>query len=197
MNVMKTIGLLLMSFAAAFAAAPDLEITLAHNSAPEAATREQLLKLLNQHDAADLIFTRRVVIDSGATPHSHPVLTLNTRYLKQDRQLLSTFVHEQYHWYEQAHKRQVDAAMAELRRAWRTLPVGSPEGAEDEDSTYLHVIVCFAEYQSLKRIFGEGEAHKLIDFWSRDHYRAIYRLLLDEEVNVGAIVRRHGLWPPQ
>ena len=189
-------SMLLMSLPV-LAAAPDLEFTLAHNSAAEAATRDQLLRVLGQYDVSDFVWTRKIAIDSAAIPHSHPVLTLHTRHLKQDKQLLSTFVHEQFHWYEEKHKADTDAAIADLRREWRLLPVGAPEGAEDEDSSYLHLITCYAEYQELKRLMSDGEAKKLMDFWANDHYKAIYKLVLSQEVALGAIIRRHGLWPPQ
>src|SRR5215471_4926453 len=83
------------------ARAADLEFTLVHNSQPETATRDQLLKLLKQYDLSDFIWTTKIAIDSGAVAHSHPVLTLPTRYLKQDKQLVAAFIHEQYHWYEE------------------------------------------------------------------------------------------------
>ena len=194
---MKTlVSMLLMALGAA-GESPELEFTLVHNSAAEAATRDQLVRLLKQYDVTDFVWTRKIAIDSTAVPHSHPVLTLPTRHLKQDKQLLSTFVHEQYHWYEEKHRADMDAAIAELRRAWRLLPVGSPEGADDEDSSYLHLITCFAEYQELKRLLGENDARRVMEFWSGDHYRAIYKLMMTEEGAVGAIVRRRGLWPPQ
>ena len=194
---MKRLCWIILCTVPALGAAADLDITLVNNSKPEAATRDQLIRLLGQYDVSDLIWTQKIAIDSKATPHSQPVLTLSTRYLKQDKQLLATFVHEQYHWYEDKHRADTDAAIAELRRAWRLLPVGAPEGAEDEDSTYLHVITCYAEYQALKRTLGEGDARKVMEFWSNDHYKAIYKLVMAEEVGVGAIVRRHGLWPPR
>jgi hypothetical protein len=178
------------------ARAADLEFTLTHDSQPEKSTRDQLLKLLKQYDLSDFIWTTKIAIDSSAVAHSHPVLTLPTRYLKQDKQLVAAFIHEQYHWYEEKHRSDTDAAIAELRSQWHALPVGPPEGAEDEDSTYLNVITCYAEYQELKHIFSEGDAKKIVDFWMKDHYRAIYALILWEEINVGVIVRRHGLWPP-
>lgn len=46
------------------------------------------------------IRTRDVVVEEKAIPHSHPVLTLNTQYLKNDNALLATFIHEQFHWLE-------------------------------------------------------------------------------------------------
>jgi hypothetical protein len=34
-----------------------------------------------------------------------------------------------------------------------------------------------------------------MEFWATDHYRAIYRLVLDHEAAVGEVVKRHGLLP--
>ena len=194
---MKRLCSIVLLVLPALAAAPELEFTLAHNDKAEIATRDQLVRLLGQYDVSDLIWTHQIAIDSRAMPHSQPVLTLSTRFQKQDKQLLATFVHEEYHWYEAKHRADTDAAIGELRRSWRLLPVGAPEGAEDEDSSYLHVITCYSEYQMLKRLLGEGEARKVMEFWSNDHYKAIYKLVMSEETAVGAIVRRHGLWPPQ
>jgi hypothetical protein len=48
------------------------------------------------------IFTDRVLIEKGSIPHSHPILTLNTRNL--DPLLIAeTFVHEQFHWFASSH----------------------------------------------------------------------------------------------
>src|SRR5262249_41281436 len=66
---------------------------------PEAQTKEQLLRLLKTYDVSRWIFTKSIVIDERAIPHSHPVLTLHARHLQDDELLLSTFVHEQFHWF--------------------------------------------------------------------------------------------------
>src|SRR5689334_21138216 len=81
--------------------AAPLEIELKQGSPEEVRTRDQLLRLLGSYDLGRWIFTRKVVIDGSpqVIPHSHPVLTLSTRHLKDDDLLLSTFVHEQLHWY--------------------------------------------------------------------------------------------------
>jgi hypothetical protein len=44
------------------------------------------------------ILTDEVLIEKGSIPHSHPILTLNTRHT--DPLLITkTFVHEQFHWF--------------------------------------------------------------------------------------------------
>ena len=74
-----------------------------------------------------------------------------------------------------AHPEQTAKAIAELRRAYRDVPVGGLDGASDEESSYLHIIVCYAEYQKMKALVGEDRARHLMEFWANDHYRKIYR----------------------
>src|SRR5436309_15051543 len=81
----------------ALSAADPIQIELAHGSAAEVRTADQLQRLLERFNVEPWLFTRRVMIDERAIPHSHPVLTLHTRHLDRDDVLLSTFVHEQHH----------------------------------------------------------------------------------------------------
>lgn len=179
------------------AGAPSqLNVSLAHGSAAESETRDELLKLLDKYDLSDWLWTRTVMIDERAIPHSHPVLTLHTRHLNHDLLLLSAFVHEEYHWYETAHPNEVAAAIADLKAAYPALPVGGLDGASDEHSSYLHVIVCYAEWQKMKLLVGPERARQVMNFWATDHYRAIYKLVLEHEAQIGEIVRRHALFPP-
>src|SRR5215470_9502151 len=100
MGDFRRITLLLMILAfARTVTAETLEITLKHGTAAEAQTREQLQRLLATYDLSPWIYTKSIVIDERAIPFSHPVLTLHTRHAKEDELLLSTFVHEQFHWF--------------------------------------------------------------------------------------------------
>ncbi len=67
-----------------YATTPEIEVSLAHGTTAEAETRQQLQKLLKEYDLSDWVWTRKIVIDKDAIPHSHPVLTLHTRHLKED-----------------------------------------------------------------------------------------------------------------
>lgn len=176
-------------------AAVDMEITLAHGTAAEADTRDQLVRLLKTYDLSDWVWTRKIVIDKDSIPHSHPVLTLHTRHLHDDLLLLSTFVHEEYHWYETAHAGDTFAAIAEFETAYPQLPVGGLDGASGKESSYLHLIVCYAEWQKMKVLVGPERARHIMEVWAGDHYRAIYRLVLDHEAAVGDVVQRHKLLP--
>src|ERR1700752_4894396 len=119
-----------------------LTIRTAHNSAPELATKTQLERLIAAHDLRQWTFTHEIVIDEKSIPHSHPVLTLHTRHLKQDDELLSTYLHEQLHWFLTRHPAEARAAEEDLKALYPDVPVGYPEGANDRESTYLHLLVC-------------------------------------------------------
>jgi hypothetical protein len=175
--------------------AGEVEISLAHGTKAEADTRDQLQGLLKRYDLSDWLWTRKIIIDQDAIPHSHPTLTLHTRHLKDDLLLLSTLVHEEYHWFETAHEADVSAAISDLKTAYPRVAVGGQDGASDEQSSYLHIVVCYAEWQKMKALVGPDRAREAMDFWARDHYRAIYRLVLDHEQAVGEVVARHQLLP--
>src|SRR5687768_11798227 len=103
MNIIKTAILVVVftwALGLSVAAQSGLKITLANSTPAEQQTRDQLERLLKTYDLSKWIITRSVMIDEKtAIPHSHPVLTLNTRHVKDDELMLSTFVHEQMHWF--------------------------------------------------------------------------------------------------
>src|SRR5688572_24621752 len=123
-------------------AAQKIEISLKNNTPAEAKTKVQLERLIAAHDLSKWTFIRKVEIDEKAIPHSHPVLTLNTRHIKDDELLLSTYVHEQIHWHLVNLSKETDEAIKELRVLFPKVPAGPPGGARDENSTYLHLLVC-------------------------------------------------------
>src|SRR5262249_32114244 len=62
----------------------NLEIALKRGSKGELQTRDQLQRLIKTYDLAKWTFTRSILIDEEAIPHSHPVLTLSARHVKDD-----------------------------------------------------------------------------------------------------------------
>jgi hypothetical protein len=130
MSSFRTIVFLLTAGLAnsALGASPHLSISLTHGDAKERATQNQLERLLSQYDLTQWIFTTSVVIDEDAIPHSHPILTLHTRHLRDDDLLLSTFIHEQAHWFFDQHHSDAAKALSELRGLYPSIPVGFPEG---------------------------------------------------------------------
>ena len=166
------------------------------NSDPEAKqTRDRLAALMAKHDLSKWTFTRRVVIDGSRNviPHSHPVLTLHDRHHRDDELLLSTYVHEQLHWYLEANPKKVEQAVAELKKAYPKVPVGFPSGARNKRSTYEHLIVCYLEIMALRSLIGQLGAFNVATFWAQDHYTWIYQRVLKDEGTIGEIVKRSKL----
>lgn len=169
-----------------------LEVRTASGTALEELGREQLLRLVATYDVERWIYTRVVQIQSRVTPHSHPVLTLNTQYIRNDTAQLATFLHEQLHWYvSELPDTVVEAAKAELRRLYPDAPARGPEGARDLESTYLHLIVCTLELEATAAVFGREVARRTLEGW--DHYTWVYRTVLADGEPLVALLARHGL----
>jgi len=168
-------------------------IELASNTALEQRGREQLERLLETHDLEAWLFTRAVRIESYVIPHSHPVLTVNTRYLDNDTAQVATFIHEQLHWFLVEREAATDSAIAELRRMFPNVPGEPPEGASDEPSTYLHLLVCTLELEGTGRVFGDAAARRTLESWK--HYTWVYRQVLDRTDALTQVLRAHGLSP--
>src|SRR5215831_2637444 len=176
------------------AAAPSpIEIKLVHQSAAEAQTKQQLERLLGQYPLTPWYFTRAIQIDETAIPHSHPVLTLHTRHLKDDDLLLSTFVHEQMHWFLSQHEKETKEALKEVQALFaKEAPVGSLDKSDDEYA-YIHILVNYLEYRADKQLLGELKAKQLIEFWSTDHYEWMYKTVLTRGRDIGAIMFKYKL----
>ena len=174
--------------------ATPVEIELATGSACERAAECQLRRLLDTHDLGPLLITTRIRIRSHVIPHSHPVLTLNTRHLDDDERQLAVFIHEQMHWYSGQHEEAFAAALLDLRRLNPDVPIGGDQGARSEDSTHLHLIICMLEYDGLARFLGRDRARAVIE--RADVYRWIYDRVLNDESAIRSIMSRHGLALP-
>ena len=174
----------------------DLKITLQNGTPAEQQLKAQLERLLKTYDLSKWIATNSIVIDEKtAIPHSHPVLTLNTRHIKDDELLLSTFVHENMHWFVIREDGKIEAAVKEFKTMFPKVPAGGPEGARNENSTYTHIAVCYLEYRSLRELLGELKAKQVIEFWATDHYTWIYKTVLDRPRDIGNIMFKHNLVP--
>lgn len=170
---------------------PIINIALHSGNPREQEAERLLLHLLAGHDVERWLFTRQVIIRSGVQPHSHPVLTLNTRQIDEPDGFLGTFLHEQFHWAAEARRDQVKTAIEELRALFPTVPVGPPEGARDESSSYLHLIINTWELDALSLLLGEARARNVIA--RRGYYTWIYQQTLDDDGALRELIMRHGL----
>ena len=188
------ITVLLLSIASF--AQEKIEITLKTSSPRELQTKEQLQRLLKTYDLSKWVFTRSILIDEKAIPHSHPALTLHTRHLKDDDLLLSTFVHEQMHWFLSQHEKETKEALKEIQTLFaKEAPVEAIDKGEDEYA-YIHILVNYLEYRADKELLGELRAKQLIEFWTTDHYEWMYKTVLARGRDIGAIMFKYKLVPP-
>ena len=195
-GIRRQIPLMLMMLALAQTVmGQSLEITLKHGSAAEAQTREQLQRLLATYDLSPWIYTKSIVIDERAIPFSHPVLTLHTRHLTDDELLLSTFVHEQFHWFLVERPEATEQAIADLRKVFPRVPAGGRAGDRDEYSTYLHLLVCYLEQQAVLQMLGELKAKRIMEFWATDHYTWVYQTIISRSREIDQIMRDRKLIP--
>ena len=177
--------------------APPITIRTAHHSAAELATEAKLQRLLADYDLKAWTFTREILIDERAIPHSHPVLTLHTRHLNHDDELLSAYLHEQLHWFLSRQESDTDAAVRELMRLYPEVPVGFPQGAQDRESTYEHLLVCRLERQADLKLLGPERTERVMQISAKDHYTWIYETVLRDGPQIDAILKQHHLDSPQ
>ncbi len=83
--------------------------------------------------------------------------------------------------------------MDELRTLYPKVPVGQPQGARNEDSTYLHLIVCYLEYCALTELLGIEGATQVLE--SLPFYRWIYKTVRADADQLETIMRQHKLMP--
>jgi hypothetical protein len=84
-------------------------------------------------------------------------------------------------------------AMKDLRTTFPKVPVGFPDGAENEESTYLHLLVNYLEYRADRELLGELRARQVFEFWASDHYRWVYKTVLERTRDIGDIAFRHKI----
>jgi len=104
-------------------------------------------------------FTDTVIIEKGVVPHSHPVLTLNTRS-NEPHIILKTFIHEQMHWFISDFDSRWDVVNY-LRRKYDVIE----ECVRDEENFYFHIIVCFNTRNVLKHILLEDDVRRAYESW--------------------------------
>ena len=80
-------------------------------------------------------------------------------------------------------------------REMAEVPVGAPEGAVDENSTYLHLVVCYLEYQAMRELLGEFKSRQIMEFWATDHYTWIYRTVLEKPREISTVLFKYKLLP--
>lgn len=172
-----------------------LEVSEVKPDKGTALTKQNLLHLLQVYDLTPFLFTKTVKIEPMVIPHSHPVLTLNTRNAEKPKKILAVFLHEQLHWWLAANQQKTDAAIKELRKIYPNAPVTKALGPQ---STYLHLLVCYLELRAVSFYLGKKEGRDVItSIMKHDKiYPWVYFQVLNKDFAIARIVRENGLLPP-
>lgn len=163
---------------------------------PEEERVKSLLEgLLSDYDTSSWEFTDRVVIEHLAIPRSHPVLTLGTRFIVRTALgVLTTYLHEQVHWYLVERGENTASAIEEFRQRYPDVPDRDHGGACDDSSTYLHLLVNWLELESLRTVVGrekaDGTLRQAVD---GPVYGWIYRRVFEDYDVIGGVVRGNQL----
>ncbi len=172
----------------------QVQISLVTGHPNEKWARDQLIQLHETYDLRRWQFTNQVRLQSMVVPHSHPVLTLNCANIGDDDVALSTYLHEQLHWFTLLHNEKCATAGRELHQRYPEVPSFEQGGARDERSTYLHLIVCPLEYRSLIEVIGTEAATAALH--RMRHYTWVYETLLAAWPYFDDLLQRNGLTVP-
>ena len=158
-------------------------------------TKQNLLHLTQVYDLTPFFFTKKIHIQSQIIPSSHPVLLLNTKYAESPDKILAIFLHEQFHWWILKNQIRTNLAIIDLKEIYPKAPQTQSSG---KDSTYIHLIVCYLEYASLKLFIGEIMAQNVInDFIKKEKlYPWIFSEVLKNELKIKTIIFNQKLNPP-
>ena len=113
----------------------------------------------------------------GGDTFAHPVLTLGNRFAESEDLLLSTYLHEQMHWYlwylGTPDRDMVAPFYDELVRRYPDAPIELPDGARNYDATYTHLVVNWLEIAATSEFIGRERAVAVAR--GTRSYRWIYR----------------------
>ncbi|AOT07873.1 hypothetical protein [Pseudoalteromonas luteoviolacea] len=161
----------------------NISITTSAGSNKELKIESTLNELVKKYDIDQWFYTSKVLVNEKArVPHSHPVLTMNTAkaYLESDIRVLSTFLHEQFHWHVVLNgKGSIDEFRGAIKREFPKVEYKRPLGSGDEGGTLTHLVVCYLEYRAMASLIGERDARALLE--SNPYYTWIYKTILDKQ----------------
>jgi hypothetical protein len=172
--------------------AEQVDVRCRQGTAGELAGAAALRAVLAEHDLRRWMFTDLVVIDgSVAGGVSHPLTITPDLLVSRPASALTTFVHEQLHWLDSPG---LNAAMSVARERWPDPPSRSAGGAHDVESTWLHLVVCALEYQSLTELVGRQAATTELE--CHRGYSWIYHQVLSDPRWFAGFLAAHQLAVP-
>jgi len=177
-----------------------IDIDLDHARREGERVRDVLAALRRRHDLARYEYTGFVRIVPAGDTFARPdagILTLSNRFAETEDALLSTYLHEQMHfylWYLGTPEQDMVAPfMDELVRRYPDAPTEPPDGARGYDATYLHLVVNWLEIAATSEFVGRERAFAVAR--AQRSYRWIYRTVLKDWDLLGELYERHDVVP--
>lgn len=171
----------------------EVSFEAASDNPRELRTVAELRELSVTCDLSGLQWTPRVVVQNRVVPHSHPVLTLNTRVTGDP--LLATYLHEQMHWWTADHPG-FGLAIGDTRSEWARVADRAEGAAGDEHSTRLHLIVCHLERRAMECVVGKSRTAAVLWEQIRDRiYPWVYGQIETHGRWLDQVCSERDLWP--
>jgi hypothetical protein len=174
-----------------------IDLDLEHARREGERVRDLLAALRRRHDLARYEYTTLVRIVPGGDTFAQPILTLSNRFADSEDALLSTYLHEQMHWYlwhlGTPDRDTVAPFMDELVRRYPDAPTEPPDGARGYDATYLHLVVNWLEIAATSEFIGRERAFAVAG--AQRSYRWIYRTVVRDWDMLGELYERHDIVP--
>jgi hypothetical protein len=174
-----------------------IDVDLDHARREADRVRDMLQALRRRHDLSRFEYTRVIRVVPGGDTFSHPILTLGNRFADNEDLLLSTYLHEQMHWYlwylGTPENDPVAPFIDELVRRYPEAPTELPDGARSYESTYLHLVINWLEVAATSEFIGRTRACAVAE--TQRTYRWIYRTVLRDWDLLAELYERHGLAP--
>ena len=174
-----------------------IDVDLEHAQREGERIANLLAALRRRHDLARFEYTSIVRVVPGGDTFAFPVLTLGNRFAENEDILLSTYLHEQMHWYlwhlGTPERDMVAPFFDELVRRYPDAPTTLPDGARNYEATYIHLVVNWLELAATSELIGRPRAFALAE--AQHSYRWIYRTVLRDWDALGELYERHDLLP--
>jgi hypothetical protein len=190
----KTSFFILFVFWASLAKANEsiFNIKLGTNNPREQKAKALIESFEKKFDLRPYAFTKDILIQSRVIPHSHPLLTLNTRQIDNPDRYLSLLLHEQIHWFFSGDRdKKTEQFIERIKKKYPKVPNKENGGANDDESTYLHFGVCYYELEALTRYIGKQKAEEI--FKTNDIYTWINKEVLENKETIKQLLNEVGL----
>src|SRR5262245_30167727 len=178
----------------------QIHIDLDHAKREAERMRNLLAALRRRHDLSRYEYTNIVCIVPGGETFARPVLTLGNRFATSEDLLLSTYLHEQMHWYlwylGTPERDMIAPFMDELVRRYPQAPIDVANGgARGYDATYEHLVVNWLELSATSEFIGRERTMALARAQRLRSYGWLYDVVVRDWEELGKLYKRHGIVP--